>query len=91
MVVLTNCTGEHGVRSEERSTLDESGQLTFQSANGHIVIDHFIASEQCMSAAQTLHVLEEASRYCTDDIPLILHVASEMLIDANTAIRRSDG
>ena len=44
-----------------------------------------------MSAAQTLHVLEETSRYCTDDIPLILHVASEMLIDANTAIRRSDG
>ena len=54
---------------------DECGHFTFQSAHGQSFIDYFTASEKCMAATQSLHVLEEASRSSSDHHPLILRVA----------------
>ncbi len=68
-----------------RTLRDECGQFTFQTANGQSVIDYFIASDKCMAAAQSLHVLEEASRYSSDHNPLIMRIASETLRDAPTS------
>ena len=50
-----------------------------QMAGGHSTVDYYIASVHCMSAAKSLHVLEEAGRYGTDHNPLILHVACESM------------
>ena len=42
---------------------DEYGQFAFTSAGGRSTVDYYIASVHCMSAAKSLHVLEEAGRY----------------------------
>ena len=49
-----------------RTVGDECGQCTFQSACGKSTVDYFIASVHCMTAAKSLHVLEEAARYGSD-------------------------
>ena len=61
---------------------NEYGQFTFQTAQGHSTIDNFIASAQCMTAVQSLHVHEQASRYHSDPNPLFLHSACESLTHA---------
>ena len=60
-----------------RTPGDECGQCTFQSACGKSTVDYFIASIQCVTAAKTLHVLEEAARYASDHNPLIVHIACD--------------
>ena len=60
-----------------RTVGDECGQCTFQSARGKSTVDYFIASVHCMTAAKSLHVLEEAARYGSDHNPLFLHVACD--------------
>ena len=45
---------------------DEYGNFTFAGAGGHSSVDYYIASVHCMTAAKSLHVLEEAGRYGTD-------------------------
>ena len=60
-----------------RTVGDECGQCTFQSARGKSTVDYFIASVHCMTAAKSLHVLEEAAHYGSDHNPLFLHVACD--------------
>ena len=62
-----------------RTPGDEYGQFTFQTAQGHSTVDYFIASAQCMTAVQSLHLLEQAGRYHSDHRPLFLHFACESL------------
>jgi len=61
---------------------DEYGQFTFQTEQGRSTIDYFIASAQCMTAVQSLRVLDEAGRYRSDHNPLFLHFACESLTHA---------
>lgn len=39
--------------------------------SGHSTVDGFIASVHCMTAAKSLHVLEEAARYGSAHNPMI--------------------
>ena len=66
---------------------DEIGQYTFGvgPAPGHIVIDYYITSANCMSAVQSLCVLEDAN--CrTDHFPVQLHVACDTIVAAKAGL-----
>ena len=67
-----------------RTPGDEYGQFTFESAIGDSTVYYFIASVHCLTAAKSLHVLEEAGRYGTDHNPIMLCVACESLSNAPT-------
>ena len=64
-----------------RTPGDEAGKYTFgiASSSGHSAIDYFIASAQCMSAAVSLQVNEDAEVYCTDHHSVVLHMLCETL------------
>ena len=63
----------------------ECGQCTYQSARGKSTVDYLVASIHCVTAAKSLHVLEEAARYASDHNPLILHIACDIHEHAPTA------
>ena len=77
--LLEFCQQANLLNLNGRTPRNEFGQFTFQTAQGHSTIDYFIASAQCMTAVQSLHVLEQASRYHSDHNPLFLHFACESL------------
>ena len=68
-----------------RTPGDECGQFTFQSARGKSTVDYLLASIHCVTAAKSLHVLEEAARYASDHNPLTLHIACDIHEHAPTS------
>ena len=48
-------------------------------------VDYFIASVHCITAAKSLHVLEEAVGYGSDHNPLFLYIACDIVQLAHTS------
>lgn len=70
-----------------RTSGDEIGKYTFgvDPASGHSVIHHYISSAKCMSAVQSLCVLEDAN--CrTDHFPVQLYVACDTIVAAKAGL-----
>ncbi|DBA82897.1 TPA: hypothetical protein ACH3X1_006689 [Trebouxia sp. C0004] len=70
-----------------RTSGDEIGKYTFgiDPASGHCVIDYNISSAKCMSAVQSLCVLEDAN--CrTDHFPVQLYVACDTIVAAKAGL-----
>ena len=70
-----------------RTSGDEIGKYTFgvDPASGHSVIDYYISSAKCMSAVQSLCVLEDTN--CrTDHFPVQLYVACDTIVAAKAGL-----